>query len=301
MKNKGFTLVEVMAIVIIIAAIALVSFPVLTNVVKNNEKIEEDTFKESAVSAGKTYFNLNKDKFVFDGFGYANVEVSELINQNVLDKPNFEYNYDGHLVKCRKNFKCTYFDNYKEYTVGDVVKIKGENYHVISGSNDNQEYVTVLKDNALTSTELLEKGNISASNFAGQVPFTRSGYGWGYDTSLVGAAIKNWTNNSFEDYEVVGNQGYNARLISADDLEQLGYEVEKSGECYNYKLTDKVPEWVRSDSYCYWTMTRLTYPCTTQGLALCINSDGQVTSGDINYSAGLVRPIINIHKFAVDE
>ena len=97
MNNKAFTLIEVMATVLIIAAIALLSFPVLTNVVKKNGEISETSFKESAILAAKTYCNLNNKGID------CSVSIEQLIKESYLDKPtNKQIEYKGLSINCNK-------------------------------------------------------------------------------------------------------------------------------------------------------------------------------------------------------
>lgn len=63
MNNRGFTLVEVIAIIVILIAIFLVSFPTIKNMVNVDEEKKYDNMVTDLCAAGKTYMYSNMDKF----------------------------------------------------------------------------------------------------------------------------------------------------------------------------------------------------------------------------------------------
>lgn len=109
-NKKGFTLIEVMATVIIIATISLISYPVLTNVLKNNEKIEDETFNENVILAAKSYFNINKDSIDLENQNKVSVQVNTLVEDDYLDyDKKYKDRYDDEvecLIKDKKIKDC---------------------------------------------------------------------------------------------------------------------------------------------------------------------------------------------------
>ena len=63
MNNRGFTLVEVIAIIVILIAIFLVSFPTIKNMVNVDEEKKYDNMVTDLCTAGKTYMYSNMDNF----------------------------------------------------------------------------------------------------------------------------------------------------------------------------------------------------------------------------------------------
>lgn len=63
MKNKGFTLIEVIAIMVVLVGIFLVSFPTLTNMAKSEEDNKYNNLVKDLCIAGKTYMYTNMDEF----------------------------------------------------------------------------------------------------------------------------------------------------------------------------------------------------------------------------------------------
>lgn len=61
MKKNGFTLIELIAIILVLAAICLVSFPTILNMAKQNDKNTYEEYKKTICLAAKTYVtNENK-------------------------------------------------------------------------------------------------------------------------------------------------------------------------------------------------------------------------------------------------
>ena len=84
MKKHGFTLIELIAVVIILGLIAVVSFPILINQIKGTEiKIDSET-KKILFSAAETYINDNLDNYKYDGT-YC-IQISGLIDDQYLSE-----------------------------------------------------------------------------------------------------------------------------------------------------------------------------------------------------------------------
>lgn len=78
MKKKGFTLVELLGVIILISLIAIIIVPALTkNISIGTQKVDEQ-MKENIVLSAKNYFSDNKDNIC--------VELSTLQNEGYIDK-----------------------------------------------------------------------------------------------------------------------------------------------------------------------------------------------------------------------
>ena len=76
MKNKGFTLIELMAIIIITSTIGILSYASLSSTIKNNKLREQNIFENSLISAAKLYMLASQEK-------YSNME-SENFDTKIL-------------------------------------------------------------------------------------------------------------------------------------------------------------------------------------------------------------------------
>lgn len=63
MNNKAFTLVELVAIVLILGVVLLVSFPALLNINKADEDKKVQQMIDDLCTAGKTYIYSNQESF----------------------------------------------------------------------------------------------------------------------------------------------------------------------------------------------------------------------------------------------
>ena len=91
MNNKAFTLIELTAIIVVLVAIFLVSFPNLLNMAKSNKEEEYYNMVDNLCLAGKSYIYANMDEF--EGLSTVGtqieIKVSELIKYG---------NVDGNLI-----------------------------------------------------------------------------------------------------------------------------------------------------------------------------------------------------------
>ena len=86
--NKGFTLIEIMGIVLILTAIFLVSFPLISNWLKDDNDKQYKTMVDNLCLAGQTYMIMNIDDFddrIVTG-NTITIKVEELIMYGNIDK-----------------------------------------------------------------------------------------------------------------------------------------------------------------------------------------------------------------------
>lgn len=88
MNNKGFTIVELIAIIVVLAAIFLVSFPYLLNTTKTDKEKQYNEMVNNLCLAGKSYIYANMDKFpTLSTIGSSiEIKISELIEYGNVNK-----------------------------------------------------------------------------------------------------------------------------------------------------------------------------------------------------------------------
>jgi len=96
-KWKGFTLVEVLAVLVILSAIVFVALPVLSSSMERSKESEEENKKERIVSLAEIYFSDNKEKI------YKNIEQDEcFVSVSYLYNYSYLFDdvgiYDGYVV-----------------------------------------------------------------------------------------------------------------------------------------------------------------------------------------------------------
>ena len=80
--NKGFTLIEVIAIIVIFVGIFLISFPTLTNMAKNDNEKMYTNMVNNLCTAGKTYMYSNLDDF--PDLSTVGSEIELLVNELMI-------------------------------------------------------------------------------------------------------------------------------------------------------------------------------------------------------------------------
>ena len=85
LNNKGFTLIELVAIVVVLTAIFLVAVPVITKMSKDSETKKYNVFVDLVCDAAKSYVYSNPDDFDLDETGDSEViMISELIDEGLV-------------------------------------------------------------------------------------------------------------------------------------------------------------------------------------------------------------------------
>lgn len=86
--NKGFTLVEVIAIIVIFVGIFLISFPTLTNMAKNDNEKMYTNMVDNLCIAGKAFMYSNLDDFPNLSTVGSEIQlpVKELMSYGSVDK-----------------------------------------------------------------------------------------------------------------------------------------------------------------------------------------------------------------------
>lgn len=88
MNNRAFTLIELIALIVILLAIFLFAFPHFTNMFKENSDKQYTNMVDDLCTAGKTYMYSKMDKFPELSVVGGKIELSiiELINYGNVDK-----------------------------------------------------------------------------------------------------------------------------------------------------------------------------------------------------------------------
>jgi len=82
MNKKGFTLVELLAVLVLIALVSMLTFPNLRNLMKNNNEKQFTTYEELMVSYAKS-FPINR---YVDSEGNGHICLNTLKMKKINDK-----------------------------------------------------------------------------------------------------------------------------------------------------------------------------------------------------------------------
>ena len=304
-KRNAFTLIELIATLVIMAIIALIATPLVMNIIRkariSADKRSIDAYGRSIELAIAGYlldtgtFPTNADQLTIE---YSGNEVVCTTTQ--LNSDSSVY-LDGCTVDGRSVEGYTYgkeetvpTPTYTAYQVGDHVSYNGVTYYVIEDSTPTNDTVKLLKENPLTKIEMdnlnLTGITISESNGYGQVEFGNS---TDYSTSTVKQVVDAWSTTAV-------NSGDTAttRLITLEDLtDNLGYDKNAkqcTGSCW-YNMGENVPIWVYNSLYSYWTMTPYN---DSESMMWHVGNDGN-NMGSISIGGNhSIRPVLELNKSA---
>lgn len=97
MKNKGFTLVELLGTIVILAIIALIAFPAILGLLNSSQDETDEALQNFAITGARNYVNDNMDTYPKalatassnKSYGSAgNITVQKLINEGYISTNN---------------------------------------------------------------------------------------------------------------------------------------------------------------------------------------------------------------------
>ena len=175
-KNKGFTLVELIAVLVILALIALIVTPLVMNIVKR----AKNSANERSVDAYGKVLELSVANYLLEHKEYPTslegLKVEYTGSEVICGIKKLNEDGSIYLSKCSVagiEVKDISTDDgwyhygksaeilYQAYEIGDVVSYKGINFYVIANSDKNTDYVTLLKETPLTVAEVNSYGKDS--------------------------------------------------------------------------------------------------------------------------------------------
>ena len=152
MKNKGFTLIEITAVVLILGVIFLISFPTLHNILKKSDKDQVDVDNKNIIMAAKTYINLHKDDYDFSEGSKQVVYLNDLVKEELVDDDNYS---DTNAVICeiQNAMQVCKVDEYKLATKALLSKANVASITAYTEGNTHEMYT--FTHDATTQTEAL--------------------------------------------------------------------------------------------------------------------------------------------------
>jgi len=115
MNRKGFTLVEVLAVIVILGVILTITSPYIMTAYKNSKLKSEEVFVNRLSTVIDSYVKLNSYDITFsssgtatkEGQGTVNIEkgtitIQDIINDNLLSQEKY-VNAGNKEISCNKN------------------------------------------------------------------------------------------------------------------------------------------------------------------------------------------------------
>ena len=301
-RKNGFTLIELVGVLVIMTIIALIATPLIMNIIRSArvsaDKRSIDAYARSIELAIASYL-LDNGKFPTI-IGELTIEYNG--NEVVCSTTQLNNDSSVYLAGCRVAGRTVDYaygtdktPSYTAYSIGDHVSYNGITYYVIEDSGTTNDTVKLLKETPLTKTEMdnlnLTGITISEENGYGRVQYGSSA---DYSTSTVKQVVDAWKNTA-----VKSGDRLKVRLLLFSEVHNLGYsdeEIDLCGGCgsVGYIKTDSIPNWlyINSGYDGYWIISRddLSYVWN-------VRVDGNLLTKEISLQ-GLVRPVLELNKTA---
>ena len=331
-KNKAFTLIELIAVLVIMAILALIVTPLVMNIIRK-ARISAD--KRSIDAYGRS-IELAIASYLLDN-GYFPTSIEQLTieysgDEVVCSTTKLKSDSSVYLAECTVGGRVvdgyTYGSEeavvYDEYQVGDEIIYKGMKFYVVSSSGTSEDRVTVLKETPLKIDEVSTYGmaHINSYTYMSQgTTYDKNGYGGmayystetcgfpsgsyesvktgcttDYEESDIKYVIDAWANDRLTVSDLKADSlGYKARLLTYEELiTSLGYNPPAENTNYMNLNTEDTPSWVYNSNYYYWTMSSSS---NKNDEVWAVNAYGSIEYGLVWYNFGyVVRPVITISK-----
>ena len=161
LRKRGFTLIELIAVLVIMAILALIVTPLVMNIIRK-AKLAAD--KRSIDAYGRS-IELAIAGYLLDN-GKFPTDVSQLTIEysgNKVECSTTQLNSDSsvYLTGCTVGGRTVDYEygtdnspSYRAYSVGDEITYKGMKFYVVSASGAKESSVTALKETPLTVDEV---------------------------------------------------------------------------------------------------------------------------------------------------
>ena len=158
-KDKGFTLIEILAVVTIIGLIFILVIPKITSSLKNKKGDVDSTTNNIVISATKLYVQEHSSKFDKEESNTYCMPINMLVKKGYLESPVKNVTDDEDITDT-KSVKITYDNGFKYEIVGkkDCYAVKNN----IFVDNDGGKYKQVEYLES-TGTQYIDTGVYSTS------------------------------------------------------------------------------------------------------------------------------------------
>ena len=301
LRKKGFTLLELIAVLVIMAMLALIVTPLVMNIIRkariSADKRSIDAYGRSIELAIAGYL-LDNGKFPTD-VSQLTIEYSG--NEVVCSTTQLNSDSSVYLTGCTVAGRTVDYSygkyeapSYTAYSIGDKVSYNGVTYYVIEDSDTTNDTVKLLKENPLTKTEMdnlnLSGITITESDGYGAVQYGETA---DYSASIIKQVVDAWAATAIK----LGDSA-TARLITIDEIEFETREIDCCGGCGRCIETRNVAvyDWMYNTNHPYWTISQNVY----QGMIRIwfMRTDGYLQSSSLDGDMFVVRPVLELNKSA---
>ena len=324
-KNKGFTLVELLAVIVILAIIALIATPIILNVINDAKKQAAKDSAYGYMDAVEKYIVSSEleDKSIQDGT-YRVEELNKKIsvkgstpdNGNIEIKnssvKSYDIGIDGYVVRNGKVEKVSTTKSFKNgtavyYNPETENKCSKEEAKSTTGTKSGcmKWYVFNDKEGNATVNVILDHNTTAGVAYNS----TGSNSEMKEVKRKLEEDTKDWKNTARlitanEVAKITGNTGFDANkenqswfFLDSNNQTQIANSTNKSKYAWLFDYTMDCTNYGcnKSDlsTLGYWTTTTKT---GTTGAAWCVGSHGDLGTTVVGLSGFGIRPVITISK-----
>ena len=258
-KKNGFTLVELLAVIVILAVILVIAVPKITDTIKNS-KIA--SFESSAKTIAAQAEKKKMEKEILEDTGSIN--CSDVVKLNNTDYGNCSITFDGNTAK-----------------VSLVGSGKFEGLQIINGTKESATasevkmpeygkgttYIKALYDSDILRTANgLEKDTTSDNNIR-----------------YVGTNPNNYVEFNGETWRIIGVFGSNLKLVRDDILTTYSFDNKTTAQGieFNYGTNDWTKSYLREFLNDYYYEGK-TITCHSEAIGTLTATNATITCPDIN-------------------
>ena len=152
MKNKGFTLVELLAVIVILAIISIITIPMIGNVIEESKKKALEQSVNGLVEAAR-YYSIDNDgtyEFLFDENKKGETINGKKLSYNgsINAEGKLYLDQDGNISICVYNDK---YYAYKNYNSGIVIGNRSEDNCDIGYDVISNKYIAFLESEGMSN------------------------------------------------------------------------------------------------------------------------------------------------------
>ena len=324
-KNKGFTLVELLAVIVILALIALIATPIILNVINDAKKQAAKDSAYGYMDAVEKYIVSSEleDKSIKDG-RYSVEELNKKIsvkgstpdNGNIEIKnssvKSYDIGIDGYVVSNGKVDKVSTTKSFKNGTAVYYNPVSGEKcksseavsttgtkrgcmkWYVFNDKEGNATVNVILDHNTTAGVEYNSTGSNSEMK---EVKIALENYtkDWKNTARLITAnEVAKITENTRFDASKTGRYWFyldsnnQTRTANASNKSKYAWLFDYTDECTNFGCNK-----ADSNTWGYWTSIPYKDNST---YAWLVSSNGNLINGSVTFTDTGVRPVITISK-----